>query len=110
MPEGFRELVVYVNIGKKQSRWMSRGHFEPTLESITRDNPSKAAKVIASVKVTINVPVGMLDRDGPPLFVTEAELDPSNLRQVRLIGVDLLPSEVPPSDTTIPLQPPVEPA
>lgn len=104
---GFRELTFYANIGKRKLRWNPREH-EPILKSTTSDDPSKANGVIAAVKISIQVPIAMLDRDGPPVFVSEAELDPSALRQVRVIGVDLLPSEVPPVDTVIPLQEPVE--
>lgn len=106
MSDEYRTVTFYANIGKRPRRFGARGSYEPTLENITLENPSKAQKVIAAVKVEIRVPVSWLDRDGAPVFPVSLTMS-GEPRSTEGVVVDLLEDVVPPLEVRVPAQEPI---
>lgn len=102
----YRTVSFYANIGKRPRRFGARGTYEPTLENITHDQPSKAQKVIACVKVEIRVPLSWLDRDGAPVFPMTVALE-GEPRSTEGVVVDLLEGVVPARLVHVPAQEPI---
>lgn len=100
--ERYEAVTFYANIAKRKKY----GRNVPVLVSTTTDGPSKAAHVIASVRVEVRVPRRFLV-DGPPTFSARLDMhgDP---RETEIVSIDMLEEIVPPLEVLRPAQEPAE--
>lgn len=97
-----QELTVYLNVSKHK-----RSKYSPLtaqLHSVTKDGPSKAAAVIASVRVKLLIPESLLI-DGPPVYASTMRMS-GDRREELVVSVDMLEQIVPPLEHLTPAQPP----
>ena len=102
--EPYESVEFFANIEARRSY----GRRRPFLGGITKDGPSKAAGVIASVRIEVRVPRAFLDREGPPVFRASLAVS-GEPRQIEVVSIDMLEEIVPPLELLRPVQEPEAP-